>query len=369
MIIGVPKETKSHEYRVGLTPSSVLEITKRGHKVLIESTAGVGIGASDQEYIDSGAEIAENAKDIFAVAKMIVKVKELQPEEYDLINENHILFTYLHLAPDLTQADSLIASGAAAIGYETITDDAGTLPLLTPMSEIAGRISIQIGAHYLEAPQGGSGVLLSGAHGVRPGHVMVIGGGAVGINAARIALGIGAEVSILDNNTVRLKEIDEIYKGNLSTIYSTESTIESELKKSDLVIGAVLVAGASAPKIVTKDMLSLMKPNSVMIDVAVDQGGCFETTRPTSHDDPIFKVDTITHYAVGNMPGAVPHTSNYALNNATLPYVLKLADKGLDALKEDQNFLNGLNVYKGKITHKAVADALGKDFADPAELL
>lgn len=366
MIIGVPKEIKNHEYRVGLTPHSVWELTKLGHKVFIETSAGKAIGFSDQDYIDAGAEIQKSAKETFDKSDMIVKVKEPQKEEYNLIHEGQILFTFLHLAPDPEQTQALIKSKCKAIAYETVTDRMGGLPLLAPMSEVAGRMSVQVGAHHLEKGQGGSGILLSGLPGVSPAKVAIIGGGVVGTNAARIAVGMGAEVTILDNNNKRLKELDWLFGTKAKTIFANSQSIANHVAKSDLVIGAVLVAGAAAPKLVTKDMIQRMREGSVIVDVAIDQGGCLETSQPTTHENPTYAIDGVVHYCVTNIPGAVARTSAIGLNNATLPFTLALAQKGFKkALFEDSYFKDGLNVCDGFVTNEPVAKALGHEFHAP----
>ncbi|MDK2125403.1 alanine dehydrogenase [Parachitinimonas caeni] len=363
MLIGVPKEIKNHEYRVGLTPAGVKELIRNGHKVLVQTLAGGGIGFPDDQYRAAGAEIASDAASVFAKAEMIIKVKEPQPEECKMLRPGQILFTYLHLAPDPEQTRGLIDSGAIAIAYETVTDARGGLPLLAPMSEVAGRMAIQAAAHCLEKAQGGSGVLLGGVPGVAPGKVSVIGGGVVGINAARMAMGLGAEVSILDRSLPRLKELDMIFGGRLKTLYSTEDAIENELAGADAVIGAVLVPGAAAPKLVRREQLKLMKPGSVLVDVAIDQGGCFETSRATTHQNPTYGVDGITHYCVANMPGGVARTSTLALTNATLPFALALANRGWkQALLDDVHLRNGLNICRGNVTYEAVAHDLGYDY-------
>lgn len=365
MRIGVPAEIKNHEYRIGLTPTGVAELVKHGHEVLVQKNGGAGVGFSDEDYRKAGASIAIAANEIFEQSELIVKVKEPQPQECKQLREGQVLFTYLHLAPDPEQTRLLIESGATCIAYETVTDERGTLPLLAPMSEVAGRMSAQAAAHCLEKAQQGSGVLMGGVAGVPGANVLVIGGGVVGLNAARIATGMGATVTIVDRSPARLKEIDELYKGQIKTLYSTEDTIRSQLPHSDVVIGAVLIPGAAAPKLVSRDMLKLMKQGSVLVDVAIDQGGCFETSRPTTHQEPTFVVDGIVHYCVANMPGGVARTSTLALTNATLPYVLKLADLGVNrALLDDEHFLNGLNVHKGLVTNQAVAEALNYDYRD-----
>lgn len=370
MIIGVPKEIKTHEYRVGLIPGSVRELTRAGHKVLIESQAGAGIGFTDEIYKEAGAEIFATAKEIFDRAEMIIKVKEPQPSECALLHEGQILFTYLHLAADKVQAEGLIKSKAIAIAYETVTNDRKQLPLLTPMSEVAGRMSIQVGARCLEKYMGGSGTLMGGVPGVEPAHVVIIGGGVVGTAAARMAMGLEAQVTIIDRSNERLHELDAIYGSRLNKIYSTYENIERYVAMADLVIGAVLVPGSAAPKLITRSMLGHMRQGSALVDVAIDQGGCFETSRPTTHADPTYIVDGIIHYCVTNMPAVVARTSAVALNNSTLPFVLALANKGYkNALREDQNFLNGLNAYHGHITYKAVADALGYDYVSAESAL
>lgn len=367
MIIGVPKEIKKGEFRVGMAPDSVFELVAQGHHVIVEKGAGEGIECSDEMYQAAGAEIFEDAQAIFNASDMIVKVKEPQPHECAWLREGQILFTYLHLAADSHQAQALMKSGCTAIAYETVTDNRGGLPLLSPMSEVAGRLSIQAGAHALEKIRGGRGVLLGGVPGVAPAKVVVLGGGVVGTNAARMAMGQEARVMVLDKSLKRLQELDFQFGSKLTTIYATRAAILHAVLQADLVIGAVLVPGGSAPKLVTKDMLHQMHPGSVIVDVAIDQGGCFETSRPTTHDDPTYVVDGVVHYCVANMPGAVPRTSTFALNNATLPFILDLANKGVkQALREDPHLLNGLNVYKGKITHPAVAKSLGLDYV-PAE--
>jgi alanine dehydrogenase len=361
MKIGVPKEVKVEEYRVGLSPNSARELINLGHQVFVERGAGLGINFLDSDYRKVGVTILDTAEEIFAEAEMIVKVKEPQASEYGLLKEGQILFTYLHLAPDPVQAEALINSGCIAIAYETVTASDGTLPLLAPMSQVAGRLSIQVGAHCLEKNAGGSGILLGGVPGVYAGKVAVIGGGVVGINAVRMALGKGSEVTVLDKSLNRLQELDLQFNGRLNTAYSTHAAIEEHVSQADLVIGAVLVPGKSAPKLVTKSMLKLMKPGSVIVDVAIDQGGSIETSHATTHVDPTYVVDDIVHYCVANMPGAVPRTSTLALNNATLPFVVTLAQKGWKlALKEDEHLRNGLNVCFGQVTHPGVAVELEK---------
>lgn len=370
MRIGVPKEIKNHEYRVGLTPAAVRELKSDGHQILIESRAGAEIGLSDADYQAAGAEIAAKAREVFDRADLIIKVKEPQPDECRMLRAGQILFTYLHLAPDPEQAKLLLQSGATAIAYETVTDARGRLPLLTPMSEVAGRMSLQAAATALEKIHGGSGVLLSGVPGVAPGKVVILGGGVVGTNAAIIAMGMGAQVTILDKSLARLGELDALYAGRLTTLYATTESIEASVLAADVVIGAVLVPGAAAPKLVTRDMVSRMKRGSVIVDVAIDQGGSVETAHPTTHADPLYVVDGVLHYCVTNMPGAVARTSTYALGNATLPYIRQLAGKGLaPALLADAGFRAGLNVHQGRLTHPAVAAALGQAFTTPEQAL
>lgn len=370
MIIGIPKEIKNHEYRVGLIPSSVKELTKCGHSVLVEKEAGLGIGFTDEDYRAAGATIMDSAKAIFEKAGLIVKVKEPQLSECALLRPNQTLFTYLHLSPDPAQTEALVKSRCIAIAYETVTDSQGRLPLLSPMSEVAGRLSIQAGAKCLEKHKGGRGILLGGVPGVDPGRVLVLGGGVVGTSALRIAIGYSATVTVLDRSIERLRELDMCFGSSLTTLYSTEATIAEEVARADLVIGAVLVAGRAAPKLVTRDMLKAMRPGSVMVDVSVDQGGCFETSHPTTHEEPTFVVDNIVHYCVANMPGAVPRTSTIALNNATLPFVLDLANKGVEeALVEDHYLREGLNVYKGHVTCRPVAEDLNYAYVPADEAL
>ena len=359
MRVGVPKEIKIHEYRVGLTPGAVREYVAAGHSVVVETNAGAGIGASDEVYRKAGAVIADSAAEVFATADMIVKVKEPQAREWSQLREGQILFTYLHLAPDPVQAKGLMASGCTAIAYETVTDAKGGLPLLAPMSEVAGRLSIEAAGSALKRSAGGRGVLLGGVPGVVPARVVVIGGGVVGTHAARMAVGLGAEVTVLDRSIPRLRELDELFAGRIRTRFPTTEAIEQEVFAADAVIGAVLVPGASAPKLVTRNMLKSMQPGSVLVDVAIDQGGCFETSHATTHADPTFEVDGIIHYCVANMPGAVPVTASQALNNATLPFGLALAGKGFAAVTQNPHLRAGLNVYRGRIANKAVAESLG----------
>jgi len=370
MLVGVPKEIKNHEYRVGMVPASVRELIHHGHQVIVQSNAGMGIGFSDDDYREIGAEIIDNAADIFANTDRIIKVKEPLPVECAMLREGQILFTYLHLAADETQTRALMKSGCITIAYETVTDIAGRLPLLAPMSEVAGRMSVQVGAHCLEKEQGGAGVLLGGVPGVAPGKVVVIGGGVSGINAARMAMGMEADVTVLDRSVERLRDLDEQFGARLNAIYSTVDAIEEHVSDADLVIGAVLVPGAAAPKLVNRALVAKMRPGSVMVDIAIDQGGCFETSRPTSHDDPIYVEEGVTHYCVTNMPGAVARTSTFALNNATLPFALALADKGYrKALSDDKHLRNGLNVHEGVLTYEAVAKDLNIDFITAKEAL
>lgn len=361
MIIGVPKEIKNHEYRVGLTPASVKEFCRNGHDVLVECNAGAGIGFTDEHYSAAGAKMIANASDVFAQADMIVKVKEPQPNECKMLREGQLLYTYLHLAPDPVQTELLVESKATCIAYETVTDRFGALPLLAPMSEVAGRMSVQAGAHFLQKAHGGSGTLLGGVPGVAPGKVLIIGGGVVGTNAAKMAVGLGANVTILDRSLPRLRELDDIFGGRVSTVYSTEDAIEHHSARADLVIGAVLIPGAAAPKLLNRTHIANMKAGSVLVDVAIDQGGCFETSKATTHQEPVYVVDDVVHYCVANMPGGVARTSTIALNNVTLPFGLALANKGAaQAMLDDPHLLNGLNVHKGLVTYKAVVDALGE---------
>lgn len=369
MLVGVPREIKNNEYRIGLTPVGVKELCSHGHHVMIQAGGGEGIGLSDQQYLAAGAEVVDSAQEIFERAEMIIKIKEPQPEECAQLRENQLLFTYLHLAPDPAQTEKLIKSGVTAIAYETVADSNGTLPLLAPMSEVAGRMAIQAGAHSLEKAQGGNGILLGGVSGVEPAKVLVIGGGVVGLNAARMAVGLGADVTLLDRSLPRLKQIDETYGASIKTLFSTTDAIERQLAEADLVIGAVLVPGAVAPKLVSRDTLKLMKKGAVIVDVAIDQGGCFETSRPTTHAEPTYEVDGIIHYCVANMPGGVARTATFALTNATLPYAIELANKGTDALLENPQLLAGLNVHKGMVTYKPVAEALGYAYVDAARAL
>lgn len=370
MRIGVPKEIKVHEYRVGMTPAAVREAVHHGHEVWVQTNAGFGIGLLDEHYAAAGARLVDNAADIFAAADMIVKVKEPQPAEWKMLREGQVLFTYLHLAPDPDQARGLVESGAIAIAYETVTDVRGGLPLLAPMSEVAGRMSIQAGAHSLEIAQGGRGMLLGGVPGVPAAKVVILGGGVSGMNAARMAMGLEAHVTVIDINLHTLYDLDLRFGPSLNTIYSTVDAIEEYVLGADLVIGAVLVPGAAAPKLVSEDMVRKMKRGSVLVDIAIDQGGCFATSRATTHADPTYVLHDVVHYCVANMPGAVARTSTFALNNATLPFTLALADKGYkQALADNKHLLAGLNVCKGQITYKAVADALGVPFVDAARAI
>ncbi len=369
MRVGCPREIKNHEYRVGLTPGAAREYAAHGHEVLVETGAGRGIGADDDAYRAAGAAIAASAAEVFARSDMIVKVKEPQPQEWAQLREGQILYAYLHLAPDPEQTRGLIGSGVTAVAYETVTDERGGLPLLAPMSEVAGRLSIQAGATALQKANGGRGVLLGGVPGVPPGKVTVLGGGVVGLNAARMAAGLGAEVTIIDRSIPRLRLLDELFGGRVRTRYSTVEALEEECFSADIVVGAVLIPGAAAPKLVTREMLSGMRKGAVLVDVAIDQGGCFETSHATTHADPTYEVDGVIHYCVANMPGAVPVTSTHALNNATLHYGLQLADKGLKALVDDAHLRNGLNVHKGKVTNRAVAEQLGYELAEPKAVL
>jgi alanine dehydrogenase len=360
MLVGVPKEIKNHEYRVGLTPESVREYVAAGHRVMVETGAGAGISKTDEDYRKVGAEIVDTPEEVFARAEMVVKVKEPQPNEWVQLREGQILFTYLHLAPDPEQARGLMQSGVSAVAYETVTAPDGSLPLLAPMSEVAGRLSIEASAQASHKNNGGRGILMGGVPGVLPAKVVVIGGGVVGTHAARMAVGLGANVEILDRSLPRIRELDELFQGRATTRFSNAGTIENAITDADVVIGAVLVPGASAPRLVTRDMLGLMQPRAVLVDVAIDQGGCFETSKPTTHDAPTYIVDDIIHYCVANMPGAVPHTSSYALGNATLPFGLALANKGVtQACEDDPHLALGLNVHEGKIVNAAVAESLG----------
>ena len=370
MLIGVPKEIKVEEYRVGLTPDSVRQYVSHGHKVLVQTSAGIGLGCSDDHYIKAGAQITDEVTNIFSEADMIIKVKEPQSEERAMLRSGQILFTYLHLAPDPDQTNDLLKSGATCIAYETVTNQHGHLPLLAPMSQVAGRLSIQAGARCLEKERGGRGILLGGVPGVAPAKVTVLGGGVVGEHAIIMALGLGAEVTVLDNNVETLERLEIRYGVGLKTVYSTLTAIEDYVAASDLVIGAVLVAGAEAPKLVSAELVSQMQKGSVLVDVAIDQGGCFETSKATTHKDPTYLIDGVVHYCVANMPGAVPCTSTFALNNVTTPFGLSIADQGWqEALKNDSYLRNGLNISEGQITNEAVAAALNQAFVEPDMIL
>ncbi|MBE9536700.1 MAG: alanine dehydrogenase [Proteobacteria bacterium] len=365
MIIGIPKEIKDKEFRVGIVPAGVRTLTASGHRVIIEKNAGAGSGIGDDEYSKAGAEIADSAEAVYNSADMVMKVKEPLESEYPYMREGLILYTFLHLAPLPGLTDELLKKGVVGIGYETVSLDDGYLPLLAPMSEVAGRMSIQVGAHYLQKESGGIGILLGGVPGVEHGHVTIIGGGNVGINAARVASALGATVTVLDTDLHRLAYLEDIFAGRVNTLMSNIHNIEEELKLADLVVGAVLIPGGKAPKLVTKKMLKLMKKGSVIVDVAIDQGGCIETSRPTSHSEPVFDMDGVTHYAVTNMPGAVPRTSTFALTNATLPFALEIADKGLKkALSENNALLKGVNTYYGKLTNGEVAEAQAREWEE-----
>jgi alanine dehydrogenase len=360
MLIGVPTEIKEQEYRVGMTPAGVRELVGFGHRILVQRDAGAAIGFSNEHYLSAGAELIETANEIFNRAELLVKVKEPQPEECRLLNANQILFTFLHLAPDPQLASLLLASEASCIAYETVTSASGSLPLLAPMSEVAGKLSIQAGAHHLEQAQNGSGTLLGGVPGVAPGKVLIVGGGVVGSNAAKIAIGMGAEVVLMDKSLPRLRELDELHQGRLQCLYATTDGVEQYAREADLIVGAVLLPGAAAPRILSREIISRMKPGSVVVDVAIDQGGCFETSRPTTHQQPTFVEQGVVHYCVTNMPGGVARTATIALTNATLPFVVDLANNGIKrALHEDSHLRNGLNIHAGRITCPAVANALG----------
>lgn len=370
MKIGVPKEIKNHEYRVGLSPASAKELIVHGHEVTIATGAAAGIGLSDDVYKDLGAKIANSNETIFAESEMVVKVKEPQANECKQLSKGQLLFTYLHLAPDPEQTELLLESGVTAVAYETVTGPENSLPLLAPMSEVAGRLAAQAGAHCLERAQGGCGVLMGGVPGTEPAKVLVIGGGVVGQNAAYIARGMGANVTILDRSIPKLRQLDIEFAGKANCVYSTKEAIERYAIESDLVIGAVLIPGDNAPKLITREIISKMKTGSVVVDVAIDQGGCLETSKATTHQDPTFVVDGVVHYCVANMPGAVPQTSTYALNNATLPFTLSMANQGWQkAMQQDEHLLHGLNVHEGMLTYEAVATAQGLEFTDPASLI
>ena len=368
MIIGLPKEIKDNENRVGLIPGAVKVLTRRGHQVLVQTGAGLGSSLSDDEYIAAGAQIVSSADEAWA-AEMVVKVKEPVASEYGYLRDDLLLFTYLHLAADRPLTEGLLASGTTGVAYETVQTGDGLLPLLMPMSEVAGRMATQVGAAYLESHHGGRGVLMGGVPGVAPASVVILGAGAVGANAAKIAVGMGAQVTVLDINHARLQYMDDNYHGRLQTRTSNEYNIEHAVFSADLIVGAVLIPGGRAPWLVTRDMLPEMRRGAVIVDVAVDQGGCVETTHPTTHSNPTFIIDGVIHYCVANMPGAVPRTSTFALNNQTLPYTLRLADQGMDFVRNSQPMLHGLNTYQGKLTYKAVADAFELPFVDPADAL
>ena len=370
MLIGVPKEIKVHEYRVGLTPANAGELVRRGHEVMIETNAGREIGFDDEQYVAAGAHIVDAPKEIFAKAGMVIKVKEPQFNERKMLREGQVLYTYLHLAPDPEQTKDLVDSGCVAIAYETVTDDHGRLPLLAPMSEVAGRMAAHVGGHCLEKAQGGRGVLMGGVPGVAPANVVVIGGGVVGTNALQMCIGMGARVTVLDNNQKRLEELDFRYGGELNTIYSTGAALDEYVLAADLVVGAVLIPGAAAPKLVTRDMISQMQRGAVLVDISIDQGGCFATSRPTTHAEPTYVVDDVVHYCVTNMPGAVPRTSTFALTNVTLPFVKDLAGLGWrEALSSDRHLANGLNVHSGHVNYEAVAKVLGYDYLSADDAL
>jgi alanine dehydrogenase len=365
MIIGVPREVKDHETRVGLVPSAASALHEAGHTVLVETHAGEGSTLSNEEYTRAGATIVPTAADVWTKSDLVIKVKEPQPSEYQFFRPDLILFTYLHLAPLPDLTEKMVESGVTGIAYETIVERDGSLPLLTPMSEVAGRMAVQIGAQYLERPNGGRGILLGGVPGVAPANVAILGGGIVGINAAKIAVGMGAHVTIIDRNLNRLRDLDDIFNGGLVTLASNAWTIAETLTHADLVVGGVLIPGASAPKLVRRDMISSMKRGSVVVDVAIDQGGCFETSHATTHTDPIYFVDNVLHYCVSNMPAAVPHTSTFALTNATFPYLLELANKGMDkACADHPGLAAGVNIHKGKITYQAVAESQGREYSE-----
>lgn len=367
MLVGVPKEIKNHEYRVGLTPESVQELVGHGHQVVVESSAGEGIGAGDEQYQQAGAEIVQTAAEVFERAEMVIKVKEPQAVERAMLRKGQILYTYLHLAPDPEQTRDLVNSGATCIAYETVTDANGGLPLLKPMSQVAGRLSVQAGATALEKPKGGRGVLLGGVPGVAPAKVVIIGGGVVGFNAAQMAVGLQADVTILDRNPDVLERLSNHFGATAKAVYSSAANLEKAVREADMVVGAVLIPGAAAPKLVTREMLSDMQPGAVLVDVAIDQGGCFTTSKPTTHENPTYTVDGIIHYCVANMPGSVARTSTYALNNATLPHALAIADKGWQqALQDDLHLCNGLNVIGGQVVCEPVARELGYEYV-PAE--
>ena len=370
MLIGVPKEIKNHEYRIGLTPAGARELTHHGHQVIVQRDGGKAIGLTNEMYEKAGATIVDTPEEIFARADMIIKVKEPQPGECKMLRPGQLLYTYLHLAPDPDQTAALVKSGCTAIAYETVTDRKGGLPLLAPMSEVAGRLAIQTGATALQKANGGRGVLLGGVPGVLPGKITILGGGVVGLQSAKMAAGLGADVTIIDRSIPRLRQLDDIFNGRIHTRYSTVEAVEEECFSADIIVGAVLIPGAAAPKLVSREMLSGMKKGAVLVDVAIDQGGCFETSHATTHADPVYMVDGVVHYCVANMPGAVARTSTFALNNATIGHALALAEKGWKrALGENPHLLNGLNVCQGQVTYEAVAHDLGYEFVDPAGLL
>jgi len=370
MIIGVPREVKDHETRVGLVPSGVIALVEAGHRVLVEAGAGKGSSITDQEYEEAGATLLPSATEVWGQAGLVIKVKEPQPREYGCLRPGLVLFTYLHLAPLPALTDRLLESGVTAIAYETIREKDGSLPLLTPMSEVAGRLAVQIGAVYLEAPNGGRGILLGGVPGVAPGNVVILGGGVVGTNAAKVAVGMGAHVTLIDKNLDRLRQIDDVFLGHVVTLASNVWTVREALRQADLVIGGVLVPGASTPKIVRRDMLRLMKKGAVMVDVSIDQGGCFETSHPTTHTDPIYFVDGVLHYCVSNMPAAVPHSSTLALTNATFPYLLALANQGFEAACQSHRAIReGVNTFQGHVTYPAVAESQGRPWKEITALL
>ena len=370
MLIGVPKEIKNHEYRVGMTPAGVYELIRYGHQILVESNAGLAIGYGDEDYIKAGALIAKSAVEVFERAEMIIKVKEPQASEYKMLRSGQVLFTFLHLAADQELAKGLLDSDCVAIAYETVTDDNGGLPLLAPMSEVAGRLAVQAGAHALEYHKGGCGILMGGVPGVKPANVVVIGGGVVGMNAARMAAGLGADVTVFDRNLNVLKKIDNDFNGRIKTIYSNHMNLEKAIRSAHMIVGAVLIPGAAAPKLVSRHMLKEMKKGAVLIDVAIDQGGCFETSMPTTHQNPTYIVDDVVHYCVANMPGAVAKTSTLALTNATLPFVVDLANKGWkQAVLQNKHLINGLNICRGNVTYYAVARDLGYNYVDPNSLI
>jgi len=370
MIIGVPKEVKDHETRVGLVPGNVTALREAGHRVLVQAAAGLGSSIPDEEYARTGAEIVPDAAAVWKRADIVVKVKEPQPSEYPHFRRGLVLFTYLHLAPLPELTEKLVSAGVNSVAYETIRESDGSLPLLTPMSEVAGRMAVQIGARYLEAPNGGRGVLLGGVPGVRPANVVILGGGVVGHNSAKIAVGMGARVTIIDRNLNRLRDLDDIYNSQITTMASNVWSVREALREADLVVGAVLIPGASAPRLVRRDMLPDMKRGSVMVDVSIDQGGCFETSRATTHTDPVYFVDNVLHYCVSNMPAAVPHTSTYGLTNATLPYLMELANRGLPgACAESKAITEGVNTYNGQITCAAVAESQGREWKELSAVL